>query len=70
MWGFLAKAGAWALAHKNEILAGIQVWKALRNKRKKAQAEGEGVVDYYKRTGKKTVVDGAARILVEEDPGE
>jgi hypothetical protein len=51
MWGFIAKAGAWAWAHKAELSAAWGVYKRLRNRRKEEQGSEESAVDYYKRTG-------------------
>jgi hypothetical protein len=66
MWGFLAKAGAWVVAHKSEIGAAIQVWKHLRARRKKDQANGEGLKDYYTRKGKAALVGAVVDITVED----
>ncbi len=63
MWGLVAKVAGWAIAHKSEILAGVQIWKTFRAKRKANQLEGEGTTAYYKRTGLgsvKTAADDAA----------
>ncbi len=59
MWGFVAKAAGWAIAHKSEIAGAIQIWKAFRAKRKAGQREDEGTTAYYKRTGLDTVADAA-----------
>jgi hypothetical protein len=69
MWGFLAKAGAWAWAHKQEIASAIQVWKALRARRKANQAPDETAKDYYVRTGKSALVGAVVDITVDgEEP--
>lgn len=51
MWGWVAKAGAWAWAHKAEISAVWGIYKRLRGRRKAEQKPGESAVDYYKRVG-------------------
>ncbi len=59
MWGFVAKAAGWAIAHKTEILGAVQIWKAFRAKRKRDQREGEGTTAFYKRTGLDSVATAA-----------
>lgn len=44
MWGFIAKAVGWAIAHKTEIGAGISIWRRLRRKRVDS---GESAKDFY-----------------------
>ena len=57
--GWAIKIGAWAIAHKSEIMGAVQIWKAFRARRKAKQLEGEGTTAYYKRTGLGTVADAA-----------
>ena len=66
MWGWLAKAGAWAWAHKTEVGTAVQVWKKLRARRAAKQRNDETAKDYYKREGK-DVIESTVRELTEGD---
>jgi len=59
MWGFIAKAAGWAIAHRNEIGAGIQIWKRLRKNRKES---GKSAKDFYLGKGKEVIVEAATEI--------
>lgn len=62
MWGFLAKAGSWAWAHKQEIAAGIRIWRVLRARR---VASGQSAKDFYLDEGFKNLVK--VDLLIEEN---
>lgn len=56
----LARAGAWAWAHKTEIGTAIQVWRRLRAKRKADQEPEETAKDYYVREGREYILERIA----------
>lgn len=62
MWGWVVKVAGWVWAHKNEIMAGIQVWKALRAKRK---ASDQPAGEYWKGQAKDSVARIAADAVKE-----
>jgi hypothetical protein len=57
MWGLVAKAGGWLIAHKDAIYAGYKVFKGLRKRRKETEESGESAKDYYKRKVKGVIVE-------------
>lgn len=63
MWGFLAKAGAWAWAQKTEIGTAIYLWRRLRAKRKADQLPEESAKDYYRRKGFGAAVSSVRKVL-------
>ncbi len=62
MFAFVVKAAGWAIAHKDAIVTGFKVFKALRGRRKDTQDTGESVKAYYLREGRKVVADAASNL--------
>ena len=53
--GFLAKAAGWAIAHKDAILTGWRIFRALRGRRKATQEKGQSFRDFYVTEGGKVL---------------
>ena len=45
--GFLAKAIGWGIAHKDALLTGWRIFRALRGRRKATQESGQSFRKYY-----------------------
>jgi hypothetical protein len=65
MWGFVAKAGGWLIAHKDAIYAGFKTFKVLRGRRKETQLSGESPKDYYLRKAKEVIKSEYKRMDVD-----
>ncbi len=64
--GWIVKAAGWAIAHKDAIVAGWRVFRALRGRRKKTQETGQSFKDYYLVEGGKALKT-AAKVVAQEE---
>lgn len=66
MVGLFLKVGGWAVAHKDAILTGWRVFRALRGRRKATQESGQSFKDYYLEQGR-AAVKTAAKVVAQEE---
>ncbi len=66
MFGFIAKAVGWGIAHKDALYAGFKVFKGLRGRRKETQETGESFKDFYVRKGKDAILSSAKEVSEEQ----